>query len=201
MNGTSKKRLFGMAAALALVAGLYAVGNDGYAHGPVGYQAGRTGQGMMGPGTMITHHGTMGHQGMGPGMMGSPSGPFGHQGMGPGMMGGPMNFTKLTTDTTAIESYLTNLKARLNIATTQEEAWKAYAEAIRTQVTTHTDVHNTVHGTVVESPQDRASQHLAAMEKIIAQRKFVFQKYRSLYDQLDEKQRLTANQLSWPCHS
>ncbi len=214
MNGTAKKRILSVAAVLALAVGLYAVG-DGYAHGPGVNQTSMGGQTMMGPGMMMGgQQGTTGYPGMGPGMTGNRTGGMGmmmnrmggQQGMGPGMMGdhmmgGPMGFARLTTDTVAVETWLTDLKTRLDITTAQEQAWNSYAEAIKSQITTHTDIHNTVHGTVPENPLDRTGQHLSAMERMVGQNKAVFQAFRTLYEQLDETQRTAANQLSWPCHS
>ena len=201
MNRTTKKQILGVTTALALAIGLYAVG-DGYAHSPWGHQSGRAGHTMMGPGMMMANpQGTASYQRMEPGMMGNQSSPYGFRGMGPGMTGGPMGFTKPTTDTTAIETYLANLKTRLGITTAQETAWNAYAETIKTQNTIHTNIYNTMHRTVLDNPLDRTDQHLTAMEKMVGQNKAVFQAFRTLYDQLDEKQRMVANQLSWPCHS
>ncbi len=198
MNGASKKGLLGLAAAVGLAVGLYTVA-DGFAQGMMG-------GGMMGgqPGwntnqtTMMgCQPGAMGYQGMGPGMMG---GQTGYQGMGPGMMGGHMGFSKLTTDTVAVDRYLADLKARLGIATDQETAWNAYAQAVKTQISTHTDVHNTMHGSVAQNPLERTGQHLTAMETMLGQNKAVFEAYRTLHAQLGAKQRAVADQLSWPCH-
>ena len=95
MNGSSKKGLLGMAAAVALTAGLYSVA-DGFAQGMMGGQPGwNTNQTTM----MGGQQGTTGYQGMGPGMMGGQpgaTGTTGYQGMGPGMMGGQPGATGAT---------------------------------------------------------------------------------------------------------
>ena len=195
MNRFVQKQFLGIAAVLALAVGLYTA-VDVVAQGRFGghmmaTQPGSYGYHGMGPGSY-------GHHGMGPGMMGGAD-VTGFQGMGPGMMGGAMSFSTLTTDTQAVDRYLTGLKTRLAITTDQEPAWQEYSAAFKTQAIAQTDIHNTMHGTVAQAPQERTEQHLTAMGTLIGHRKTVFQACRSLVMQLDNVQQTTANQLSWSC--
>ncbi len=182
MNRTSKKRILGVAAAVALAVGTY-VTTDGFAHGP-----GNWGWGG--------HPGFAGHH-----MMGGPYGYTGHPGFGPGMMGGgPMGFGTLSTDTAAVEGYLADLKTRLGITATQETAWRGYATAVTEQNRTHTDTFNTMHGITTQTPQDRSRTHLDAMERMFKQHRTVDQAFRTLFDQLDDRQKAVASQLTASFH-
>jgi hypothetical protein len=208
MNGLSKKQILSVTAALALVTGIYLT-TDSIAHGPIGgqmmgNQPNMTDYQGMGPGMMMgRQRGRNGFQGMGPGsMMGGQRGFARSQGMGPGMMGGQMGFAQLTTDTAAVDSYLSNIKTQLNISDRQKEAWNNYTETVKAQITVHTDLHNTIHTTTTNQTQlEMNEQHLTAMETMISQKQAVFEAYQALYGTLDATQQEAANQLSWACHS
>ncbi|MBF0590080.1 MAG: Spy/CpxP family protein refolding chaperone [Magnetococcales bacterium] len=158
--------------AVALVLGVgLYVASDGIAHGPGAYGWGG-------------HHGMMG-------------GSYGHHmGMGPGMMGGSMGFAHPATTAADVDRYLSDTKTQLGITTAQEAAWNSYAETVRDQATLHGDMFKIMHGVVTGTPQ-----HLASMQSMVEQRKIAYEAFKTLYSQLDDGQKVTANQVTWSCHS
>ncbi|MBF0381673.1 MAG: Spy/CpxP family protein refolding chaperone [Magnetococcales bacterium] len=200
----STKQLFKVTALLALTTGLY-LATDSIAQGTMGRhmmmggQPGMTNYQGMGPGMMMGRQpGMTNYQGMGPGMMMGQIGGYnnGYQHMGPGMTGNHMWHTTQTTDGVATDNYLNNIKSSLAITSAQKDAWNSYAAAVKDQTTLHNQIHDTMHTTYNQSQLE----HLTSMEAVLAQKQEVFKAYKDLYATLDDRQRTTANQLTWSCH-
>ncbi len=201
MNKTSKNRILGIAAAVALAAGIYTTTNS-LAHGLAGHtnQTSQHGQMMGGA------RGWSGPQGM---MIGYPGGNGHHMGpaiMGPGWMGGhmmgnsPMGFGGMFTDVTNIENQLNTLNNQLGITKDQTAAWNDYVKTVTEQAQLHSKLFNTMHGTNRPTTLANQEQHLTAMEQMIGANKTAFQAYQTLYNKLDSRQQSIANRLTFPCH-
>ncbi|HIJ85170.1 MAG TPA: hypothetical protein HPQ00_13340 [Magnetococcales bacterium] len=140
-----------------------------------------------GHGSMMNHS-----QGMAPGSMeGQRKGMCCSQGMN----GDSRDFTRLTTDTEAVERFLYDQRQRINITSAQEKAWNNFSQSVMNQITTRINVTNIMRKAATENPMDRVEQHLTAMEALMKQRRALFEDFRTLHEQLSNTQKPMAEQL------
>ncbi|MBF0179673.1 MAG: Spy/CpxP family protein refolding chaperone, partial [Magnetococcales bacterium] len=111
-----------------------------------------------------------------PGMMGGrPPGPMG------GGYGDPAEMTR---------QRLGMLKQQLAIKPEQEESWTAYANALNEQMSGKAGMHNEMNANMPpKDPMEMEARRIEAMERMLAQKKAVFEAYKSLMAKLDDRQK------------
>lgn len=148
------------------------------------------------PGMMSGGPGSMNHQAMGmTGFMVNRNSGNWSQGRGRGFPIGSMGFTRLATDTEAVERFLYDQKQRIAITSGQENAWNAFARSILNQISVHIEAMNAMRQAVADNPMDRTDQQLTAMETMVKQRRALFQDFRTLHGQLTAEQKPFVEQL------
>lgn len=185
------------------------MGMGGYMMGP-----GMMGQMMMGPGGQYMAGPMMGgYPGMmGPGMMGwSGAGGqgYGYQGMmGPGMMGNRQAGGANTGDAgkgaaagwprmeAVVEGRLAYLRAELGITTAENDAWNAYAEAVRGRVSLMRDTHQQMFKAMAQGTAvDRMNARIQGMESMLSAMKAMQPTVAQLYKVLSDDQKRLADRL------
>lgn len=158
---------------------------------------GQGGGGMMGPSMM-------GQGWMGPGMQGGPMMPGqgmmgpGMQGgmmMGPGMMGGMMMGP---TGGAQLDTHLAAAKGQLGIGADQEQAWNAYAEAVKNAANATASNRQAMMAGCMQgqmSMPDMHAQMLSLMEARLAALKDVNAATKALYEKLNPQQRMLADRV------
>ncbi|MBF0131268.1 MAG: Spy/CpxP family protein refolding chaperone [Magnetococcales bacterium] len=148
------------------------------------------------PGMMSGGPGSMNHQAMGmTGFMVNRNSGNWSQGRGRGFPIGSMGFTRLATDTEAVERFLYDQKQRIAITSGQENAWNAFARSILNQISVSIEAMNTMRQAAADNPMDRTDQQLTAMETMVKQRRALFQDFRTLHGQLTAEQKPFVEQL------
>lgn len=98
-------------------------------------------------------------------------------------------FARLAPDTETMERYLHDQKQRINISSTQEKAWNAFAQSVMNQISTRITVMNTMHKAIFDNPMDRTERQLTTMETVVKQQRALFQDFRILHEQLTPMQK------------
>ena len=118
------------------------------------------------------HHG--GHGGQGCHMMGD------HR----GGLGGPVH-------SEVLKHHLSVIQQKLAITPAQEAAWTAYAKVLVEQNDARAVLHNERRGMANKhlDPVEKQGRHIEVMERILTQKKAVFEAFKTLYAQLDNHQK------------
>jgi hypothetical protein len=115
--------------------------------------------------------------------------------MGRGM-GGLMRHGMLMGSGPMMEGRLAFIKADLAITAAQEQAWNAYADAVRARHTAMQDVHdNMVKAMDTGNALERMDAHIKAMEAMVDSLKALKPATEALYSVLTDEQKKEADQL------
>jgi hypothetical protein len=160
------------------------------AQGPRGYMGG---MGMMGMGYGIMGAGC---PGFGRGMRGD--GPGRGMMRGPGVMHG-WGYDPERADA-LLDERLAELKKELGVGDAQEDAWKAYAEAIKNRFTTMQGMHDSMHKTMTEgSAMERMEIRVSIMENMLDSMKALVPAVKALYEALPNDKKTSADNLLGGC--
>ena len=93
-----------------------------------------------------------------------------------------------------VETRLEEVKKEIEITAAQEDAWKAYADAVTARVKTMRDAHRNVRDSIEDgTAPDRIGARIAMMETHLEAMKAVKAAFDTLYAALDDKQKKRAD--------
>lgn len=169
-----------------LLAGVALASTPANAQGPRDMMPG---MGMFGMGYGMMSSGCPGY---GPGMAGG--------GPGRGMMGGPGMMSGRGYDAAKADELLDErldaLETELGIGEKQEDAWKAYEEAVKARFTTMRGMHESMHTAMTEgSAIERMEIRIGMMENMLDSMKALVPAIKALYEVLPEEKKTAAD--SW----
>jgi len=146
----------------------------------------------------------MGMMGMGYGMMGDGCPGMSGRGQGGGMMSGPgmMHGWGYDSDKAdeLLKERLAELKKELGIGEKQEDAWKAYAEAVEARFTTMQGMHDAMHKAMSEGDAiERMEVRISMMENMLDAMKVLVPAVKALYAVLPDDKKDKANTLLGGC--
>lgn len=146
----------------------------------------------------------MGMMGMGYGMMGDGCPGIAGRGQRGGMMGGPgmMHGRGYDSDKAdgLLKERLTELKKELGVGEKQEDAWKAYAEAVEARFTTMQGMHDAMHKAMFEGNAiERMEVRISMMENMLDAMKALVPAVKALYAVLPDDKKDKANTLLGGC--
>ncbi|MBF0463446.1 MAG: Spy/CpxP family protein refolding chaperone [Magnetococcales bacterium] len=128
----------------------------------------------------------------------------GHGGQGCHMMGDHHDGLGGPVHSEVLKHHLGVIKQKLAITPAQEAAWTAYAKVLVEQNDARAVLHNERHSMANKhlDPVEKQGRHIEVMERILTQKKAVFEAFKTLYAQLDNHQKeiLTAKHKGWRHH-